>query len=76
MSTTNATRRIDQIFTILDRKVLVQAEYEHQRHAINQMPLIGWVKLADELGVDDSESGRHKAASILAIYSLERRGLV
>jgi 4'-phosphopantetheinyl transferase EntD len=53
---------------------VLNAEIDHQLHAIWQMTLTGWVKLADELGVKRND--RYGAARMLAAHVLRQRGVL
>lgn len=49
-------------------------ETDFQLHAILQMPLMGWMTLADELGVDGTD--HYAAARMLACKVLRDRGVM
>lgn len=70
------TNQALKLAKMLDKVALINEETDHQLHAINQMPLMGWVKLADELNVSRAMFGREQAARILAIHNLEHKGLL
>lgn len=53
---------------------MFNAETDRQLHAIWQMTLMGWVALADELGVRRND--RLGAAQLLAKHVLTQRGVL